>query len=1485
MKSMHVHIRPYRPSTNSRVDVYIAAGRDPSTFGVADLNWNAAFSRQPEKTVELFDLTLSGRFQVPQLRFELHLRELVHIAGVEELQWKGSPVFFYSVEDLNWSQRTLEFAGRVNSAPYSNDRRKVGIEAAGSLDRVTKPLLTESFDGSGGLGGEPEKRDLLKPAGWGYVENLTPVFFDETRNMAMLDGYGNLLEITQVFEGLNPFTSFAGDYPNIAALTTAYDAGAILAGQWASSIADGIIVFGAPPVGEITCHARFGLNRAGAIMKSWLLDHADLSPQLVAESDFDDLDSVMPYEVRFWTDQQQDIKTLMEQMCATVLATPIIRPDNQFGITSIIGGVPVGILDKSGAQLPRVLASRPAEQFTPTYKTAARAARPAVVLRRDQVNFADDFVPRGVFKLTEQYRLGNTVFGPDKAEWLYINQAPAFGEDAPLPVWPSESNAYWQNVQPPVQLEFVVGNLDDIPDGEDRVAVPLTQRDKLFTVEDYATNGAIIPIPGSGQPGNVKDGAGNLRPPGELLNSMIEQTASGRLQYRPLPDAPPVSLGQITLPALGAVSEAAMRRAEDDIDQLGRALATALDEVSGTRATFRDAGFYADPATGQVRIHAIEQTKERVNTAEIRLGAAEASIRLRATTSYVNEAIALAAFDPSQIADLTEVFLRLGEAEVNIDGLNATVSTLATVTELSLLEGRVSTAQEEIDALEGLVSTKVSTTTFNALETRVTNAESTILAIGDSAQISNAVSATRLIDKQQTAGAENDLRALLAGDQAKREQIAAIASAREELTARIIEGDAAEASLRQLLQVRVGAAESSIANEIVTRANQTSALASQIFSLNARLNTDVGSLQAEINEAKQAIVDEEGARSLAISQVSASLSGLTQDLSDALTDEQQARIDAINAATSDLIGQIEAEALARGEALTAEEQARIQALEAERQQTIADIQAERQAREQAIIDVEAQVEQIEQASVERDGTLQASISREASLVRGSRKDLDNLVDQLLSGLIFTEKSAREAGQQLAVVREEITALIESEVSGIVSRVVGLALRLGDTEGAIRELDRVVIENNSALVQSIDNLNLNVTRTRSDLEGTISSTRSDFLGSLNTTRSELEQADQNTLGRVDGLEGDLADEAQARQQGDANEAQAREIAISAAITSERLLWQEGDGVLAGIIDEVSTTVDENTATLTQFGESIDGLRAAAGIRIDINGRVTGIGVNADADTTKFVGLVDQFELVDPENGEVYLGADADGLRLQNGKVIMDNGTFMKVTGTGFGTASQFIEWFGPSRALNMCDEASAFSYLKTNGDAYFGGTLSAGIIRNAAKSTSIAPDASITIGPFGSNGGLIQVITSYSIQSELIVDYPATPQGVSDWEEAVALFGATPAGTSPDRYVSATRPFSCSVAVQVEREVPGSTTSPWATLTITGGIDGLEGFAPIPGDTPGRLTYTRGVSGSITSTDAAGSTANRTLTATLTERSGAVFGQIKSQIISLTATEE
>lgn len=241
--------------------------------------------------------------------------------------------------------------------------------------------------------------------------------------------------------------------------------------------------------------------------------------------------------------------------------------------------------------------------------------------------------------------------------------------------------------------------------------------------------------------------------------------------------------------------------------------------------------------------------------------------------------------------------------------------------------------------------------------------------------------------------------------------------------------------------------------------------------------------------------------------------------------------------------------------------------------------------------------------------------------------------------------------------------------------------------------------------------------------------------------------------------------------------------AAAIASEQSARASADSALASDISSLQATVNGHSATITTLSSvqaamqgDVAALEARYGVTLNVNGYITGFTQFNDGQTGTFAILADKFFIVDPENGgqnpKTVFGIQNGVVVMQNvvigdaliqnltvgklttgtlnadilvgsGKIVWDNGTYMKVAGVGFGTNNQFIEWFGPKMPIEQCSEATAISYLKTNGDAYFGGSLHAGTLTTSGTTTDTSATASIEIGPFGSDGGTIQVTYSYT----------------------------------------------------------------------------------------------------------------------------------------------
>jgi hypothetical protein len=130
------------------------------------------------------------------------------------------------------------------------------------------------------------------------------------------------------------------------------------------------------------------------------------------------------------------------------------------------------------------------------------------------------------------------------------------------------------------------------------------------------------------------------------------------------------------------------------------------------------------------------------------------------------------------------------------------------------------------------------------------------------------------------------------------------------------------------------------------------------------------------------------------------------------------------------------------------------------------------------------------------------------------------------------------------------------------------------------------------------------------------------------------------------------------------------------------------------------------------------------------------------------VIDSAKVIELTVSKISAGTLGADINVGAGKIKFDNGIVMKVEGIAFGTANQFIEWFGPRPAggnINLCSESNATSYKTVTGDEYMGGTLSAGILKNAAQTTDTSITAAVLVGPFLTNGKTKTIVVSYQWQ--------------------------------------------------------------------------------------------------------------------------------------------
>jgi len=345
--------------------------------------------------------------------------------------------------------------------------------------------------------------------------------------------------------------------------------------------------------------------------------------------------------------------------------------------------------------------------------------------------------------------------------------------------------------------------------------------------------------------------------------------------------------------------EAATRQLDRQISEGADALLRTVVEGWRTRRRMRDAGITVDPETGIVSIRAVEDTRERLSDAEIRLNAAENSILLRATTTYVDEQIALAVIDPSQIPELGGLQVRVGAAEVAISGLTASLALKANAATLDALSLTVTDLGTQYDALAGTITTKADISVVTALDARVGSVETVIETLGDVSSITTVIRQARFVAEDS---AEATLRGLLAQHAAGKLRRKQIAEVRSEAIAKIDEGVSAMASRTESLTAEVDAAQAAIITEQTARVEGDHASATAIGSVAAALAALESDVAAEVARLDTAVVTEAAARAAAILAISVEVDGVTADLDAAVTSLQEAIADETSARASAVSG-------------------------------------------------------------------------------------------------------------------------------------------------------------------------------------------------------------------------------------------------------------------------------------------------------------------------------------------------------------------------------------------------------------------------------------------------------------------------------------------------------------------------------------------------------------------------------------------------------
>ena len=178
------------------------------------------------------------------------------------------------------------------------------------------------------------------------------------------------------------------------------------------------------------------------------------------------------------------------------------------------------------------------------------------------------------------------------------------------------------------------------------------------------------------------------------------------------------------------------------------------------------------------------------------------------------------------------------------------------------------------------------------------------------------------------------------------------------------------------------------------------------------------------------------------------------------------------------------------------------------------------------------------------------------------------------------------------------------------------------------------------------------------------------------------------------------------------------------------------ILSESIDQVQANLASATSSLQASYDSLTGkYNASHTVTLSVDGHVSGTQSENNGSTSRFSILATVFQVI---------SSASTGLEWRDGYLRAYSGAIQLIFGVNFGSSGNLCFWYGPNVGVAGASKASATIWFDNAGSAYFGGTLSSGILKNGATTTSTQTvGLEMTVGPFSTNGNQRSVMFSFS----------------------------------------------------------------------------------------------------------------------------------------------
>lgn len=688
--------------------------------------------------------------------------------------------------------------------------------------------------------------------------------------------------------------------------------------------------------------------------------------------------------------------------------------------------------------------------------------------------------------------------------------------------------------------------------------------------DDYATN-SRDPDSAFGPDRTIKDAIAQFERIDPIEAKVDAQARVVEAQNKALATLTGVTNdGFEALDRAGVSRDQALLDIDRQLNAVAKSLIGQLIELDTMRGIIRDAGITVDAGNGQVRFWAIENLRNDQRNLEITLDAQKGQIRSKVTVAQVEEMITLAAFDPSQIADLTSFFKRITTVETVQDGILGTLKQKAEAIELTQQALKVSKVTNDLDALTGVVETKASLTEVEDQKIRLTDLIQRFEATPDGARMNIEL---RQVRAATDASKLDILKNILAGDEAEVRRVMEIAEYRQEAFVKIDDGLAAQSMATRTLSVAMGAMDARQTERLNTLVTTTGVQADRLDALQVSTDKQV----AQIATLQKGAIDAAGG------------------------------IAGVNATVRQMLPIQKAGGVALLDQVVAGDEAAVK-LTAQLAQAQVDMTTRFVAGELS----QAKLQQLLETRIAGNAALIGQTMQAQALVNestASRLDAINVSFGKLSGDLATT-----------------TANLTRDLSGLANAQGATARDVATLSTEMRNPDTGLLATRALALRieqaSVDAASANLKRIEA-AEAVLTNPQTGLAAVNAALAKEVDLSARERAAQAQALEtltAQVIDPATKKPMWEGSIGELRRIVL------------DGDQKLAEDVKTVSTTVDGHTSTISFLMRSIDGDDAVAQLMIDTGaGKITGFRVNGKE--SLFAIAADRFVIGDSQIFEV------------------------------------------------------------------------------------------------------------------------------------------------------------------------------------------------------------------------------------------------------------